>query len=234
MSRTHNPEIPQKLIDALIRTVIEQGFGPGIDAITERAGVSKMSAYAHFTTRPDMTVAALQRVGTRARKALDAAANKPGFEASCDLGAVTESLIEQLTDHDNPLAFITSCLLGHPDPRSKIHAAAMNEGARGHRRLAGELFQHQGRPAPAAEGGRRADGAGPRDIRQRARQRARRLEVGRRGQHADALHPDRMLAGEDRCPPHPGTERGTSAEEPQAGPGSRGCPAARRSLRARF
>jgi hypothetical protein len=36
MSKKQNPEIPQKLIDALIRTVIEQGFAPGIDAITSK------------------------------------------------------------------------------------------------------------------------------------------------------------------------------------------------------
>ena len=138
MSRTQNPEIPRKLIDALIRTVIEQGFSPGIDAITERADVSKMSAYAHFTTRPDMTIAALERVGREARKAIDAATNKPGSGAPGDFGAVTDLLLQQLTDRDNPLAFITSCLLGHPDPRSKIHAAARKE----HAAIADRLESH--------------------------------------------------------------------------------------------
>ena len=129
MSRTQNPEIPQKLIDALIRTVIEHGFSPGIDAITERAGVSKMTAYAHFITRPGMTVAALERVGAETRKALEAAARQPGGTAPGELSltGVTGCLIQRLTDRDNPLAFITCCLLGHPDPRSKIHIAATKE-----------------------------------------------------------------------------------------------------------
>lgn len=129
MSRTQNPEIPQKLIDALIRTVIEQGFAPGIDAITERAGVSKMSAYAHFTTRPGMTVAALERVGSETRKTLQTSIRQPGVAHPDDIPDVIDCLLKQLTDHDNPVAFITSCLLGHPDPRSKIHTAARKEHA---------------------------------------------------------------------------------------------------------
>lgn len=130
MSKKPDPEIPQKLIDALIRTVIEQGFAPGIDAITERAGVSKMSAYAHFTTRPGMTVAALERVGAETRKAMEAAMRQPGTApGEFDPTAVTDCLVQQLTDHENPLAFITSCLLGYPDPRSKIHVAATKEHA---------------------------------------------------------------------------------------------------------
>lgn len=129
MSKKQNPEIPQKLIDALIRTVIEQGFAPGIDAITERAGVSKMTAYTQFTSRPGMTVAALERVGREARKTLEVAMRQPGSGSPGDFSAVTDCLVQQLTDHDNPLAFITSCLLGHPDPRSKIHVAARKEHA---------------------------------------------------------------------------------------------------------
>jgi AcrR family transcriptional regulator len=129
MSKQQNPELPRKLIDALIRTVIEQGFAPGIDAITERAGVSKMSAYAHFTTRPGMTVAALERVGREARKSLEAAVRHPGNQCPGDFNGIPECLVRQLTDHDNPLAFITCCLLGHPDPRSKIHVAARKEHA---------------------------------------------------------------------------------------------------------
>ncbi|MFZ4778264.1 MAG: TetR/AcrR family transcriptional regulator, partial [Terrimicrobiaceae bacterium] len=129
MSKKQNPEIPQKLIDALIRTVIEQGFSPGIDAITERACVSKMTAYAQFTSRTGLTVAALERVGREVRKGLEQATRQSGCESSRDFRRVTDCLVQQLTDRDNPLAFITSCLLGHPDPRSRIHAAARKEHA---------------------------------------------------------------------------------------------------------
>ncbi len=132
MSKKQNPEIPQKLLDSLIRTVVEQGFSPSIDVISKRAGVCKMSAYAQFTSRTGMTIAALERVGSQVRKKLEVAVREPGpGRLGGDIGysEVFDSLIKQLTDRENPIGFITSCLLGHPDPRTKIHIAAMREHA---------------------------------------------------------------------------------------------------------
>jgi hypothetical protein len=40
-----------------------------------------------------------------------------------------ECLARQVTDGDNPAGFITLCLMGHPDPRSEVRAAAMKEHA---------------------------------------------------------------------------------------------------------
>ena len=132
MSRTQNPEIPRKLIDALIRTVIEQGFSPGIDDVAERAGVSKTIALAQYPTRTGLTVAALERVGRETIKNLEAAINRPDIPGSpfdCDINRVVDCLAGQLTDRGNPAGFITMCLAGHPDPRSKARAAAMKEHA---------------------------------------------------------------------------------------------------------
>ena len=130
MSKNRNPEIPRKLIDAMIQTVLERGFGPGIDDITERAGVSKMSAYAQFTSRTGLTVAALEQVGNAVRKNLKAAMNRPddgGIFGDSSLTRVADCLVEHLTDRDNPIGFITSCLVGHPGQGSRIRAAAVKE-----------------------------------------------------------------------------------------------------------
>ena len=127
MSRKQKPEIPEKLLDALIRTVVEQGFSPGIDAIVHRAGVCKMSAYAKFDSRERMTVMAVERVARVLVKNLDAALAGPPLHKICDdtgLPEVANCLARQLTDLDNPIGFITACLLGHPDPRSEINIAA--------------------------------------------------------------------------------------------------------------
>ena len=127
MSRKRKPEIPEKLVTALIRTVVEKGFGPGIDKIVLRAGVSKMSAYTKFDSRDRMTVMALERVASILVKNLDAAIQGPPIHKICtDTGypEVAECLVRQLTDFDNPTSFITACLLGHPDPRSDINVAA--------------------------------------------------------------------------------------------------------------
>jgi hypothetical protein len=64
--------------------------------------------------------------------AQEAAANRPDIEGSitdCDTNRVVECLARQVTDRDNPAGFITLCLMGHPDPRSKVRAAAMKEHA---------------------------------------------------------------------------------------------------------
>ena len=127
MSRKQQPEIPEKLLDALIRTVVEQGFSPGIDAIVHRAGICKMSAYAKFDSRERMTVMAIERVASVLVKNLDAALAGPPIHKICTdtgLPEVAECLVRQLTDLDNPIGFITACLMGHPDPRSDINVAA--------------------------------------------------------------------------------------------------------------
>lgn len=127
-----DPEISRKLIDAHIRTVIEQGFSPGMDAISERAGVSKALACAQFPTRTGLGVAALERVGSEMRRNLEVAVNQSDTGRSpfdCDTNRLVECLARQVTDRDNPAGFITICLLGHPEPSSRIRAAAMKEHA---------------------------------------------------------------------------------------------------------
>ena len=127
MSRKQKPEIPEKLLDALIRTVVEQGFSPSIDVIVHRAGVCKMSAYAKFDSRERMTVMAIERVARVLVKNLDAALAGPPIHKICTdtgLPEVANCLARQLTDQDNPIGFLTACLLGHPDPRSEINIAA--------------------------------------------------------------------------------------------------------------
>ena len=91
MSNKQNPEIPQKLIDAIIRTVIEQGFSPGIDAVAERAGVSKTIALAQYPTRTGLTVAALERVGRETIKNLEAAITGPTSRDPPSTATSTES-----------------------------------------------------------------------------------------------------------------------------------------------
>ena len=83
MSRKQQPEIPEKLLDALIRTVIEEGFGPGIDVIVSRAGVCKMTAYAKFDSRERMTVLAVERVASALVKNLNAALAGPSIHKIC-------------------------------------------------------------------------------------------------------------------------------------------------------
>ena len=127
MSRKQQPEIPEKLLDALIRTVVEQGFSPSIDAIVHRAGVCKMSAYSKFKSRERMTVMAIERVSSVLVKNLNAALAGPPIHKICTdtgLPEMANCLTRQLTDQDNPIGFITACLLGHPDPRSEINIAA--------------------------------------------------------------------------------------------------------------
>ena len=150
MSRKQKPEIPEKLLDALIRTVVEQGFSPGIDAIVHRAGVCKMSAYAKFDSRERMTVMAIERVARVLVKNLNASLAGPPLHKICDdtgLPEVANCLIRQLTDQDNPIGFLTACLLGHPDPKSEINIAA----TKAHAHIVGRLenfFSAEGMPNP--------------------------------------------------------------------------------------
>lgn len=85
-----------------------------------------------MTRRTGLTVAALERVGSETRKNLGAALHRPDIKGSifdCDTNRIVDCLVEQLTDRKNPIGFITICLVSHPDPGSKIHAAAMKEHA---------------------------------------------------------------------------------------------------------
>ncbi len=132
MNKQQNPEIARKLIDALIQSVIERGFSLGIDEIALRAGVNSTSAYSLFTSRSGLAVAALERVGSEVRKNLKTAMERPdsgGIFGDSSLSRIVDRLVEHLSDHDNPIGFITSCLVSYPDPKTKIHAAAMKEHA---------------------------------------------------------------------------------------------------------
>ncbi len=83
----------------------------------------------------------MERVGGEAKRNLNQALNPPNngrplFDS--DTNRVVECLARQVTDRDNPAGFITICLLGHPDPGSKIRAAAMKE----HAAVVGWLEKH--------------------------------------------------------------------------------------------
>jgi AcrR family transcriptional regulator len=68
MSRTLNPDIRRQILDAAGASFYENGFQAiGVDALAERAGVSKMTLYRHFPSKDDLIVSVINAFdqGTR-------------------------------------------------------------------------------------------------------------------------------------------------------------------------
>ncbi len=60
MSRALSPDIRRQILDAAGASFYENGFQAiGVDALAERAGVSKMTLYRHFPSKDDLIVSVL-------------------------------------------------------------------------------------------------------------------------------------------------------------------------------
>ncbi len=62
MARTLSTSIREHILDAASALFYETGFHSiGVDALADRAGVSKMTLYRHFASKDDLIVAVLER-----------------------------------------------------------------------------------------------------------------------------------------------------------------------------
>jgi AcrR family transcriptional regulator len=94
----------------------------GINEVTERAGVARMTLYNHFASKEDLVLAALDLQSRRRREVVDALLSGSGsadrrlqglFDVAAALAADPES---------RGCAVINACLQ-LPDPKGAIHAA---------------------------------------------------------------------------------------------------------------
>lgn len=73
MARTRSPEVHRKIVEAALELMAERGLdGASVDAIAERAGVSKMTIYGHWSDKEALFLEAMATLhGLRDRPIFD-------------------------------------------------------------------------------------------------------------------------------------------------------------------
>jgi TetR/AcrR family transcriptional regulator, mexCD-oprJ operon repressor len=109
----------RSILDAA-EALLHEGTTPTIAAVAKRAGVSRMTVYAHFDTLEALLVAVLERAVGRAAVAFDEATS--GADSAVEaLGLAVSASWEELTRH-RPLAEAAAAHLS-PETMRAAHAA---------------------------------------------------------------------------------------------------------------
>ena len=154
--RTRNKaKTRQKLLAAARELFYENGIcATGVSAVAGRAGVTKMTLYAHFTSKDDLVAAYLEDNDLRWRKFLEEKLS--GYEDSRDrLLAVCDAYREYFTAREMRGCAFVNCAAEFPDPdhparrvirrhksgvRARLRDLAAEAGAEGSATLAERLF----------------------------------------------------------------------------------------------
>src|ERR687890_787912 len=154
--RTRNKaKTRRKLLAAARELFYEDGIcATGVSAVAERAGVTKMTLYAHFLSKDDLAAAYLEDNDRRWREFLEE--NLSGYEDSRDrLLAVCDAYREYFTAREMRGCAFVNCAAEFPDPghpargviarhkagvRERLRDLVAEAGAREPAELAERLF----------------------------------------------------------------------------------------------
>ena len=145
----------RKLLAAAHELFYENGIcATGVTAVAERAGVTKMTLYAHFPSKDDLVAAYLEDNDLRWREFLEEKLS--GYEDSRDrLLAVCDAYREYFTAREMRGCAFVNCAAEFPDPdhparrvirrhksgvRARLRDLAAEAGAEGSATLAERLF----------------------------------------------------------------------------------------------
>lgn len=113
----------ERLVETAAKIFYERGIpNVGINEVTERAGVARMTLYNNFATKDDLVLAALKLQAERRCTMIEAALARPrsGERKLRALFDVAEELAAK--PQFRGCVFINACLQ-LPDPGGKLHAA---------------------------------------------------------------------------------------------------------------
>ena len=135
MSKSSAPR--DRLIDTAARLFYRQGLPTvGINAVTDQAGVARMTLYNHFKSKDDLALAAFARQGEQRRERIEAALARRN-DAAGKIAALFD-LAEALAAEEGfrGCVFINA-VLQQLDPDSRLHTLAL-----AHKRWVAETIRH--------------------------------------------------------------------------------------------
>ena len=124
MSKNLSPVIRQKILDAAGAAFYNEGYQAiGVDALAERAGVSKMTLYRHFPSKDELIVAVLNAFdqnSTAQYAALMAVPTTPRAK----LLAIFEWIAKRARQPDCHGCAFQNSAAEYPEPSHPVHTAA--------------------------------------------------------------------------------------------------------------
>ncbi|MEW2428740.1 helix-turn-helix domain-containing protein [Micromonospora sp. NPDC047644] len=122
--RTTRGSVRDQILDAATTLFYEQGIrAAGVEAIVQRAGVTKVTFYRHFSAKDDLVVAYLDRRAAWERESVELALQMTGNDPAAAFRVIAEAIgVESCAPGFRGCPFINAAA-EFPDPDSPVRQA---------------------------------------------------------------------------------------------------------------